>query len=677
MPRKHIDPFTIIIIMTHSELSWEEAKADFLENVSSTDFESVQGEKAEGKLPQIKRLMAEVDPSTLVSFDELEEKMDSTPLVCYNLLKACLAMNGYRLEADLHGNWCGHSIYRTYSPSIRGIFYPSGYSMLEHSSIDELHELTRCLKNAVLSYLLVEKVNSDPISFLLLAIEWGQFIKPLISARGRKKETELYGLASRVLGQAPPDICTNGRVAINTAEYPPTPAPALRSIPSREWFPAGVRELTADDICTIFPRVELEVFQLCVGRALLGPSGTIPVGYSQPIDHTYRTSLVIKGSAGSGKSQLLHLLNTTLPEFGYRTHTFRDLDGQFSGPDLAPADIAMKDDSSVSDLISLGRSSMYKTLVTGGIVNAERKFQDAMQVRPRGVIILAANDWDSNSSYSMDEGVRSRLRILETLTPDERAEGQLEPKLHVEALARKHQVSVTCIMGWFYRLCLDRFYEAIPSLEKTDKILESRLSTRVHPNPLRSLVKALRLSLLLSGRTGVEPLTSQLLEEAIQNFGCLLFDCRTGKLLDVIKADWERVYRDPHHCWNAFRTIRYSSIMEACTASMQTRVNGKLPSLETYLKRVVVNISTHGSIVVGPSPANFTSEWHSPSVLNEVRHLLELSKQVPLDRGVFSSPPTSETLANTWFRELYTPSQIRRKRASALAEFEAFQNDPS
>ena len=143
--------------------------------------------------------------------------------------------------------------------------------------------------------------------------------------------------------------------------------------------------------------------------------------------------------------------------------------------------------------------------------------------------------------------------------------------------------------------------------------------------------------------------------------------------MDVLKADWESNYRDPHHTWSAFKCLRYSSILQALSVAQQSRVNGKLPPMEKFLKDVLPNIATHGSILVGPSPANFFQEWNASSVRNEVAHLFPLCQPL-VDLGMFTTSPLDETLATSWFRDFFTPSQVRAKRRAAYAEWQELSN---
>lgn len=643
-------------------MSWEEAKGNFRKNCD--DY------------PKLQHLLAAMDSiaeTELVSPDELDTEFYNFDLVCYNLLQSSLPLAGYALEADLHGAWCGHHLYKPAKPEVRGITYPPEYQVLQHCGMQELHRITKCLKNAIYSYLCVEEINNTPQLFASLVDSWGKFIQPIVAPRGKMKERALYSAAERTLANQVPDPAVRGRVAVNNADYPAILKPGfkrpLRAIPAVEWFPDSVRALKPEQIITLFnPEVELKVFMLCIGRALCGPSGTIPVGYSDPIEHSHRTSLIIKGSAGSGKSQVLNLLNRTMAIYGYSTHAFRSLDGQFDLADVVEADFAVKDDSSTADLLALGKSAAYKAITTGGLVLAGRKYKDAVQRYARGVVLIATNDWDSNNSYFTDEGVRSRLRILDTLDPFERSTIKA-PKQVVADLAKQTNTSPEAVMGWFYRMCLDYFYDSIPNLEQIDKALECRLSTRIQANPLRSLVKALKLALMLNGHTGYETLTPELLERALNSLGCLVYDCRTGAVLDAIKAHWEDSYRDTHHTWAAFKYIRYSSIKGAYERSKNMTLQGKGRHVapEEHIKSVVGCISTHNSIIVGPSPSNFADMWSSPSVQNEIDQLFAVANPLLASaKGLFNAEIGKENAYHSWFKDEYTSNLVRSSRQRAF-----------
>lgn len=667
---------------------WADAKSAFLDALAECDIPNgPAGNRLRDEAAHIRFLIDSVDEDDekrLLSTDLLITDYWSLSHLFHELLRNSLSRNHVTLAEDALGPWSGCQLYRNFHPAVCGVQFPADFTMLKPFPWADQAFLNRCLQFAILNYIRFPRFYRSPLQFIKLFSEWNKYVKPLLDPRADFKGHALYGQVKLLVEeQSRTEIQHDGRVAIATERYPLKASihRPLRAIPPVDWFTPDLRDLSPQEIVPIFAPAEMDVFMLLIGRALLGPSGTVPVGYSDPIKHTSRIAGVIKGTPGSGKSELLSLIRDTVRSYGYVVRMFESLDAQFGLGEAAIADFAMRDDTAASDFLKLSASSNFKSFVTSMPIKAEKKFKDAVVMKPRGVIIVAMNDWDVNSSYGTDSGNRSRLRILETLTPSQRDQ-QLEnihdghvwkgltaltPNAVVTHLASKLNVSPEAVMGRFFRHCLDRFVQAIPNLEEIDKRLSCQLTTTIPASPNRGLIKALRLSLRLTDVSDTCTITSQNLKLAIKALCALMLDCRTGPILDAIKADWERSYRDPYHCWTAFKDFPYPSVIRAydiAEASTGTTLRGRKPSLDEFVKEVLTGFSTRRGILANPSPANFYEDWCSAATISEVDSLYPALKGL-IPPNLFVPYPDDQTRYKGWFNPGLTPSQIRAARASA------------
>ena len=656
--------------------------------ISKLDLSKSAQVKIANKLTSIGSSLQQVikDDIYLLDVEDLFQKIHSETYAFYDCLLSTFDLHQITVEPNKFGLWCGLDLYKNRKLSIEGLTLPNKLTLLEPCTWKDQQDISNCASVAILAYLKQPQFYKHLVNrFIPFYDSWNTFINPILNPKPDCKTTRLFGQVNlSTEGKAE----VNSRVAIHNKDYPfinSCNVKPLRVVPHRDWFPDSVKSLKAEDIITIFPTTELKVFQLIIGRALIGPSGSIPIGHKKPITHTARTSGIIKGQPGNGKSDLSALLEKSFEAYGYVVKTTRSFSERFGMGEIAMCDLLIKDDTVNDDLVKLTKSAAFKSFITSDPICAEKKGKDATYVRPRAAVLINANEWDANNAYSADEGNASRLRILETIDAPIR-DSQLKdigedhvwhgltklgPQQVIPHLASKFGVDVSVIMGWFFRLSLDFFYESIEDLEKIDKLLESGLRTRIASSPATSLVKALRLAHMLAEGPTNDHLSLDQFTQSLRYLCCILLDCRTGGFLDIIKADWEKSYRSKDHFWSTVRNIPIRTLLLvykiASGILTKTGPSGLPYARDEFIRQVLRQLSTVDGIQVSPSPSNFYAKWGSPGTMEEVNHLFTISKD-SLDKSVFSvdieNPKASVITA--WFSDNLNHKQVRKAREEAL-----------
>lgn len=634
----------------------------------------------------------EIDFDTLCSIriDEEYLNIHSMPKALYELLLSVLDVQNITAIPDLLGNYAGFKLYSSKAlKQVKGLKVPGRFLLLDYFPTRLQNKMAKQLKLGIYAYLKFGEYRlSIAGKFKSLVKPWTIFIDPLVNPKVNYRTTSLFGQIERELSSQRIPNNEDERIAANVKDFPHQLdqgriAHPLKVVPADSWFPDSIKELKPEHIVTIFQPNELLVFMLLIGRALVGSDGNSPCGYPDyQINHTARIAAILKGVPGTGKSTLLNLVAKSMETYGYSAKPFRSLEDRFGMGEIAEANFAYRDDTSMADLEAITKSSTFKSYVTGGKICSEKKHKDQTYTNARGVIILAANNWNPTQSYNTDDGNRSRLRLLETMESavrDKKLIGiesdhpwqgldTLEPSEVVEHLCKKYDVDEAVLMGWFFRQCADYFYESIPHLESIDRNLESKLSTRIAAPLTKPLTKALKLVLRLMGRKSQDALTRENLKEALFGLNRILKDCRSTDFLSELKRQWESTYRAQEHCWVCFRDVRYESIESAMEASDFAASAGFNPTgsntLDDYIKKTLAVVYTRGGIAAGNSPSNFLAAWESPDTLTEVEALHGAVKG-HLPDNFFAEKDGLESECRTWFNPAMQPKAITKRRLLA------------
>lgn len=596
---------------------------------------------------------------------------------------------------NLLGRHCGLSLYyRREMKPIKGMDLPKHLMILDHFPTSIQNAVAKHLKDAIYCYKQLPKYRKESV-FQPLEEAWLKFVNPLINPTSGYKSTALYGQCEWETRHTDSGL-TMLPISPNTGDVPWRKSyrgSPLMVSPSKDWFTKDVQALQPEDIVALFPPAELKVMMLLIGRALVGPNGSIPFGYPDvKIKHDFRTSVIIKGVPGTGKSQFLSLVAETMELFGYAARPFRSLDDRFGLGELAEASFIYKDDSSDTELSKLIHSSNFKTYVTGGYVCAEKKFKDATYIPARGVVVLCTNEWNPNNVYSVDEGIQSRLRVLETIDAESRdsklaslsadhlwyGAPDLSPRSLINHLANKFDVAPEAIMARFLSHCAAYFYERMGELESTDKTLECQLVTRIPADPLLTTARAFKLVLALNGAYHNGRLTAMTVHDSLCYLYDLMFDSRSHAILDALKANWDAGGRDPRHPWTAFRDLSYSGVRTALVYSYhalkldietyrpnpQKMTSGSRDiTLDVFLKAAYGHLHTWAGIRLNTSPAQIIKMWDEQrGYTAQVDKIVQqVGKHMPAN---FPGDMDDAKFFRLWWRPAMRPDEIKQARIS-------------
>lgn len=457
--------------------------------------------------------------------------------------------------------------------------------------------------------------------------------------------------------------------------YEPSLTPKIW-VPAKSWFDPIFHNVTLDDVFTIFPKAEIEILTLLLGRIGVGRSNHLPPGFPQPIDHTARMAGVIVGKdAGLGKSTLFNGLTAALSRCGFNTHTFKSTEDRFGMKSAALADVAYKDDTAMKSLGKFLAAEETKIMITGGLFQAEEKFQSPEQIWPKCVILVNSNDWDPHFAYDLDPGIIDRIKVISTLREYEvnnlkdsiplnkvsHGTVDLRPKAHIPYLAEKLGVHPDAIYLWCLRLATDRFWEIIsdnsdPSVNKLQNEVRywtTRLRIRFKSDTSQSIVNALALcSALRNGGDSYQmpELTPDVLARHLKDFFFVGVDKSTKKLIDIMKQRWEKEGRPSTHYYQGFREIRWPSVQLAVETHANSLSFSKTSS--EVLKDMMGKLELRDGFRISTGVSYVIGDWNNcrisvEELKKEAQELLELLSDSQKDRVLNTrTTPTSEWLLN-------------------------------
>lgn len=225
--------------------------------------------------------------------------------------------------------------------------------------------------------------------------------------------------------------------------YSSSGSPAHKLVPQRSWFSQKFQDkVDTDKLLALLPEPERKTLMLCLGRVIAGPDGTTTVE-GHTINHTFRSMAIMVGhEAGIGKSSLFGRLGILecLELLGYKVAVSPPILNRFSYHDLATSDITWVDDLTDKSLCDILRDPNIKSVVSGGKISCEKKYQDAIPAVGRSVFIGACNNFPSSIYLDMDEGSINRTNPLLVKTEWELTKDEdLTPVSYWGSLAKELQ----------------------------------------------------------------------------------------------------------------------------------------------------------------------------------------------------------------------------------------------
>ena len=247
-----------------------------------------------------------------------------------------------------------HDLYERFSPSginnstsPKGMKYPEWFEFLVPAS-----EVT-------LELIQNELLNTES-SLFQASQEIKEFVQPLFIYRsGRSSEITDYVLGLENLKALRHKKLGGGTYDLGIAYEPSRIQPLLTSrtlnnvfayVPELEWFDKRVRDMKFEDIVTVFPPAEAEMFKLIIGRACVGRTGNVHPGTNDVVKHGFRKAGIIVGEPGVGKSTVLNGVLKAMQYCGFNVVNFGQFGSRFNQGSVISSHLAYNDDLTLDSL---------------------------------------------------------------------------------------------------------------------------------------------------------------------------------------------------------------------------------------------------------------------------------------------------------------------------------------
>lgn len=494
---------------------------------------------------------------------------------------AALESRGYYLRVNLDSKLTSfHDLYEKFNPGDshktadlpKGINYPEWFEFLIPASEFTLESL----QNEVLDE--ESDVFKDP--------DARDFAIPLFVYRsGRASEVTDYVLGVENLKALRHKKMGGGTYELGIAYSPSSVENEFRAktvnnvyayVPENDWFCDKVRNLKFEDIITIFPPAEAEMFKLIIGRACVGRSGNIHPASGKTINHGFRKAGVIVGEPGVGKTTILNGVMKAMQYCGYNVINMGDFGSRFNQGAVISSHLAYNDDLTMESLEKMLKAHSFKSVVTGGTEKVENKGTDAIEVVSNTVIIANCNEVRSEISYSLDSGAISRLALISTYRQFEQEdmsakEGRdVHPVANIKHLCKTLGVDEVTLFMKIMRECTDFFLDKVNSgvdVHFHSEQLLPYLRIQIHKNALECFIRFCFLSYAIRNQKGkgdyLPELTLGSLATILESTRFLMIDMKANNLRRNMKAHWEGEKREQSHPYWAQRKLLITSVDKA------------------------------------------------------------------------------------------------------------------
>jgi hypothetical protein len=514
--------------------------------------------------------------STNSSDSELKSK---GPASKYGEIISSLEGNGYYLRINLDSRITSyHDLYERFNPANgctkipKGIVYPDWFEFLIPASEEQLEQA----QNDIL----------DPDGDLSLSADCREFAIPLFIYRsGRSSEITDYILGVENLKALRHKKMGSGEYRLGIAHSPASIEANMRAksvndvyayVPENAWFDEKVRDLKFEDIVTIFPPAESEMFKLIIGRACVGRTGSIHPGSEKVINHGFRKAGVVVGEPGVGKSTILNGVMKAMQYCGYDVVSMGDFGTRFNQGPVISSHLAYNDDLTLDSLEKMLKAHSFKSVVTGGTEKVENKGTDSIEVVSNTVIIANCNEIRSEISYSLDSGAISRLALISTYRVFEQEEmseqegRDIHPVANIRYLCNKLGVDEITLFMKVLRDCTDFFLDKVNSgtdVHFYSEQLLPYLRIQIHKNALECFIRFCFLAYAIRDQKGtgnyLPEMTLGSLGTILESTRFLMIDMKANNLRRNMKAHWEQSKRDQSHPYWAQRKMLITSVDKA------------------------------------------------------------------------------------------------------------------
>jgi hypothetical protein len=508
---------------------------------------------------------------------ELEPK---GPAYKYAQIVSFLERNGYYLKVNLDSKLTSyHDLYEKFTPSgvnshlsPKGITYPDWFEFLVPASETTLE----AIQNEILNDGMGESLDPDLKEFCL----------PLfIYRQGRASEVTDYVLGIENLKALRHKKIGGGTYHLGIVYSPGSIEPMMKAktvhnvfsyVPEISWFDKKIRDLKFEDIVTIFPPAEAEMFKLIIGRACVGRTGGIHPGTEAVIKHGFRKAGIIVGEPGVGKTTILNGLMKAMQYCGYDVVNMGDFGSRFNQGAVVSSNLAYNDDLTMESLEKMLTARSFKSVVTGGTEKVENKGTDAIEVVSNTVIVANCNEIRSEISYSLDSGAISRLALISTYRAfeqeemSEKAGRDIHPVPHIRHLCKTLDVDEVTLFMRVMRECTDFFLNKVNSgvdVHFHSEQLLPYLRIQIHKNALECFIRFCFLAFAIRDQAGkgvyLPELTLGSLATILESARFLMIDMKANNLRRNMKEHWETDRRGQNHPYWAQRKLLITSIDKA------------------------------------------------------------------------------------------------------------------
>lgn len=538
---------------------------------------------------------------------------------------------------------CFLMVYKRTEPIERkGLKYPDSFRYLRVLSPFEYKELNKLWRSTLLSM-----VDDTPEK------EIANFWLPMLSSAPGKSAIENF-VSSLLQLEARHSRSFEAIEGYETGiSFNPTGESKPKAfVPQSNWFSEQVQKLKAEDIVTLFPKAELKLLQLFIGRVVCGRDNSRPLDFGDELlAHKFRKMLLVFGSnSGTGKSTFFELLNQSLQLVGYEVLPFKDIGARFGQAETYLSNLAYRDDSTAKSVEDLLKSAELKSLITGSQMQTESKNKAAISVAPQTALLLITNQLSYHSLYAIDSGVLDRLAILYTRNlaelrgirdlPTEAKPGYPFVKdlpdyrsfFYLDALSEALECHKHTLMLYLIRLSCDYFLKVYHAgrLEAEIAELTAQLVFPVSNSGSENLVSTMVLANLL--RTDPSKPIEDRLKKLSNKKTFLYYAYQLAWLKaspqahysrKLIKQDWINKKKPLSHPWNALRNIAISSLEDFLDQIAKTRdIRGV--SLSQNIKESFQSLQSNDGISLAVGPSYFKAsfqEYQNPSKYREIAKL--------------------------------------------------------
>lgn len=577
------------------------------------------------------------------------------PAAKYAEATSMLEGHGFFLRVNLDSKLTSfHDLYERFTPaginnatSPKGILYPDWFEYLVPASETTLE----LIQNELIGN--EGELRMDP--------DYRDFILPLFVYRsGRSCEVTDYVLGVENLKALRHKKMGGGTYNLGIAYNPASVENEFRAktlnnvyayVPELDWFKKSVRDLKFEDIITIFPPAEAEMFKLIIGRACVGRNGNIHPGADTPIKHGFRKAGIIVGEPGVGKTTILNGVMRAMQYCGYNVVSMGDLSHRFNQGAVISSHLAYNDDLTLDSLEKMLKSASFKSVVTGGTEKVENKGTDAIEVVANTVIVANCNEIRPEISYSLDSGAISRLALISTYRAFEQEDMSAEagrdihPVANIKHLCKTLDVDEVTLFMRVMRECTDFFLDKVNSgvdVHFHSEQLLPYLRIQIHKNALECFIRLCMLSFAIRDQKCqgdyLPELTLGSLATVLEATRFIMIDMRANTLRRNMKAHWESKMRDQTHPYWAQRKMLITSVDKAYDIFNNYKSDR---DLSLAIESVFTALTLRDGFSMAKKPSHIVRVWEQ--IRGEKRKIYRMANEL---MGTLTDPEETKSITS-------------------------------